>query len=151
MKREEFMCERCGDADKTLNVHHAYYETGLMPWEYPDESLHCLCEPCHKTEQGLLVAIKQSIGVIPIESNWRILGYLWGLSAKTNPTHVFRIPYGQDEQGVTNWGVDDFCDGIADAWKMHFLDVIEASHNDGSLTGAMLQSKKDGVQQGTEA
>lgn len=31
-----FECERCGAKNKTLHVHHKYYEKGLKPWEYPD-------------------------------------------------------------------------------------------------------------------
>jgi 5-methylcytosine-specific restriction endonuclease McrA len=33
---------------KGLNVHHTYYKKGLLPWEYPDNSLETYCEPCHK-------------------------------------------------------------------------------------------------------
>lgn len=50
MQRADFKCERCGDGTVTLNVHHTYYERGRKPWEYPNESLECLCEPCHEKE-----------------------------------------------------------------------------------------------------
>lgn len=35
---------------KQLEVHHTYYEKGLKPWEYPDDSLKTLCWICHKKE-----------------------------------------------------------------------------------------------------
>ena len=53
MEREDFACELCGATDKTLNVHHERYERGRMPWDYPSEALHCLCEPCHRKEHGI--------------------------------------------------------------------------------------------------
>jgi len=48
MEAANFECSNCGDDKSTLNVHHGYYEYGLKPWEYPNESLHCLCITCHK-------------------------------------------------------------------------------------------------------
>ena len=53
MQRAEFACERCADTTTTLNVHHVRYVRGRMPWEYPDEELVCLCEPCHQREHGI--------------------------------------------------------------------------------------------------
>lgn len=48
MERAGFSCERCRNGEQTLNVHHAYYTKGAKPWEYPDDALRCLCEPCHE-------------------------------------------------------------------------------------------------------
>lgn len=47
MEEAEFKCENCYDSDKTLNVHHGYYEKGLDPWDYDSKTLWCLCEDCH--------------------------------------------------------------------------------------------------------
>ena len=47
MSRDNWRCVLCRNASDTLNVHHGYYEKGQMPWEYPDASLHTLCEKCH--------------------------------------------------------------------------------------------------------
>lgn len=33
---------------KGLNVHHTYYQDGLLPWQYPHEALETYCQPCHK-------------------------------------------------------------------------------------------------------
>ena len=33
-------------------VHHRYYRTGALPWEYPDECFEVLCRPCHRIEHG---------------------------------------------------------------------------------------------------
>lgn len=41
-------CEDCRTASPPLEVHHCYYMFGFAPWEYPYDSLRCLCRPCHK-------------------------------------------------------------------------------------------------------
>ncbi len=50
MQRANFTCEKCWDTETTLHVHHAYYVTGRNPWEYPADTLSCLCKNCHKSE-----------------------------------------------------------------------------------------------------
>jgi hypothetical protein len=47
LQAHKFKCDKCGDKDTTLHVHHGYYERGLKPWEYPTDTLHVLCEICH--------------------------------------------------------------------------------------------------------
>ncbi len=49
MKRDNWTCRSCGASGDgvTLNVHHAYYESGRLPWDYEDESLVTWCEDCH--------------------------------------------------------------------------------------------------------
>jgi len=49
MHRDGASCVECGATDKTLNVHHTYYEKRKNPWDYPDDALLTLCEACHKT------------------------------------------------------------------------------------------------------
>ena len=46
LKRDNNTCQNCGDTNN-LQVHHCYYESGLKPWGYPDESLVTLCGHCH--------------------------------------------------------------------------------------------------------
>lgn len=36
-----------------LNVHHPRYINGRMPWEYDNDELMVLCEPCHKDQHDL--------------------------------------------------------------------------------------------------
>ena len=33
-----------------LNVHHKYYSSGRMAWQYKNEALITLCTNCHKEE-----------------------------------------------------------------------------------------------------
>lgn len=52
-RRLEFMsakgwkCEICGDEREELHVHHVGYDDGLMPWDYEDSRMECLCDTCH--------------------------------------------------------------------------------------------------------
>lgn len=48
LKRAGFKCERCGDADSQLDVHHAWYIRDAKPWEYQDNVLFCFCRSCHE-------------------------------------------------------------------------------------------------------
>lgn len=64
MERAKFGCENCGEKNSTLNVHHGYYERDKKPWEYDDDTLHCLCEPCHKEIQELGYLIRKTIAKI---------------------------------------------------------------------------------------
>lgn len=43
----DFACQRCGDAESTLHVHHKRYVKGRMAWEYEAHELQALCEACH--------------------------------------------------------------------------------------------------------
>ncbi len=50
MKRDDFKCCNCGDAETMLHVHHKKYITGKKPWEYKKKFLVTLCETCHENE-----------------------------------------------------------------------------------------------------
>lgn len=45
--RSNFSCEECGATDKTLAVHHLFYERGKPPWD-EKQILKGLCEGCHE-------------------------------------------------------------------------------------------------------
>ena len=50
LNRDDWKCRSCGtsgDAENNLNVHHAYYEGGKMPWEYDNQVLISWCNKCH--------------------------------------------------------------------------------------------------------
>lgn len=57
MQRDEFKCSRCSRGDVTLNVHHRIYRKNCDPWEYNDDDLTTLCQPCHEivTEQDSII------------------------------------------------------------------------------------------------
>lgn len=65
MEKSGFKCQACESSDVTLNVHHGRYEFGKSPWEYENESLHCLCESCHESRHLTELEIWESISRMP--------------------------------------------------------------------------------------
>lgn len=51
LTRDAFKCQMCGDTTTTLHVHHRHYLPFRDPWDYPDDLLVTLCDPCHKKEE----------------------------------------------------------------------------------------------------
>jgi hypothetical protein len=47
MSRDGFQCVKCSSETNTLTVHHFYYVSGRMPWEYPGGSMATMCRKCH--------------------------------------------------------------------------------------------------------
>jgi 5-methylcytosine-specific restriction endonuclease McrA len=65
LERAEWKCEGCGTGEVNLQVHHGWYERGLMPWEYPDGALYCLCDHCHERAESLRADAYKTLGLIP--------------------------------------------------------------------------------------
>jgi hypothetical protein len=80
LSRAEFSCERCNATDKTLNVHHKLYKKGHAPWEYGDDELAVLCEPCHKVHHELDTLLKETLALLDEEDLERVRGYALGLA-----------------------------------------------------------------------
>jgi hypothetical protein len=54
MSRDGFQCVKCLSETNTLTVHHFYYVSGRMPWEYPGGAMATLCRKCHTAAHGNL-------------------------------------------------------------------------------------------------
>lgn len=52
LSRDKYKCCRCGSTSN-LNVHHKYYLSGKMAWEYPSDALITLCETCHQATHDI--------------------------------------------------------------------------------------------------
>ena len=55
LERDKYTCQNTNckhkeDNTKQLHVHHLDYFPDKMAWEYPDDMLLTLCEPCHTSE-----------------------------------------------------------------------------------------------------
>lgn len=88
MERDNFECRECGDADKTLHVHHLYYLKGLEPWGYSRQALITLCERCHALVEGEMDGIKRSVGMILASSSLGILTGAELITAIANYAHA---------------------------------------------------------------
>ena len=66
LERWEWTCSVCQSKEKTLHVHHTYYEKGMAPWDYPQHSLKVLCEECHAGAEDDLTEMHRALG----RSHW---------------------------------------------------------------------------------
>lgn len=62
-ERDGFAYRDCHATDKTLQIHHCFYEKG-EPWDTPDYFLLMLCEDCHPIRQSLEDDARRSLGGI---------------------------------------------------------------------------------------
>lgn len=92
MERESFTCQECGCKTDTLNVHHTYYEKGLSPWEYPPESLKCLCETCHKAAEAIRLVWTKILGKLPHRYQLLALGHANALALKSGSLVNAAVP-----------------------------------------------------------
>lgn len=46
-------CECCGGTD-ILQIHHTFYISGKMPWEYDINDMRVLCRTCHKRIHNII-------------------------------------------------------------------------------------------------
>lgn len=58
MQRDDFACTRCGDKDKTLNVHHWQYAKSGNPWDVHIDDMETVCEDCHSNIESMILACK---------------------------------------------------------------------------------------------
>ena len=69
-----FKCRDCRAADKTLHIHHAYYERGRDPWDYPSDSLLSLCDECHDDRQSWQNWILRELAILDMQDIERVYG-----------------------------------------------------------------------------
>ena len=46
-------CECCGGTD-VLQIHHTFYMSGKMPWEYDIKDMRVLCKKCHQRIHNII-------------------------------------------------------------------------------------------------
>lgn len=51
MQRDGFTCRLCKNSEEQLHVHHRYYVSGRVPWDYPDGCFFTLCATCHEAQR----------------------------------------------------------------------------------------------------
>lgn len=53
LERDNYQCQECGVEDEELHVHHRWYKSNTMPWDYPDSCYATLCAQCHEHRHGI--------------------------------------------------------------------------------------------------
>lgn len=105
LDRADWTCESCEATDKELQVHHRYYERGKKPWEYPDEALQCLCDPCHDRVTEVNRGIKEKLRLLSDGELERVLGYLNGLwcqCGSEKDEREFKVKGAEELMGVAD-------------------------------------------------
>jgi len=85
--RDNWECQKCGEKEKELHIHHKEYIYGLEPWEYSDKLIITYCAECHKkthsekmccdkTYRGLVRKrfyreLKNKLNLPPYEDLWK--------------------------------------------------------------------------------
>jgi 5-methylcytosine-specific restriction endonuclease McrA len=72
----EFHCERCGDGESTLHVHHKHYVKGRKAWEYTRHELSALCETCHQAEHDKWPARSALLAMLDVDGPYGIDKFL---------------------------------------------------------------------------
>ena len=66
LARDGWTCELCSSTSRTLHVHHGYYDKDYEPWDYPNETLHTLCDECHEEIKNVTAYLYQDIAKLPV-------------------------------------------------------------------------------------
>lgn len=135
MEAAEFTCVMCDSKEKTLTVHHSYYEKDREPWDYPAKSLWCVCDDCHKKAQALYNATKEAFGYLDYYDTCQVLAYMTGLrfSCSHGSLKALYIP---DRPAAT---------GVANAWEVYDEDVISALGKDSHVSFSRLEELRKAV------
>ena len=86
-ERANFECESCGSQNKNLHAHHRSYKRGAKPWEYPGESLECLCEECHLVATQQRDSLNKELESIDADSLSVLIGVAKGLAVQGVDTY----------------------------------------------------------------
>lgn len=81
LERAGWMCEECGNSERTLHVHHKLYRKGAAPWEYTDAELKCLCEHCHLVETEIRAQLAEALVYLDAFELQAVLGFAQGKAA----------------------------------------------------------------------
>ena len=83
LTRDNFKCQNpsCkSNENASVEVHHLDYIPDIAPWEYPNDMLVTLCNPCHQKEQERPKEEKYLINTLKMKGF--LIGDLFAFSSK---------------------------------------------------------------------
>lgn len=132
----QFMCESCGEAEKTLHVHHRRYIKGRMAWEYDDEELPVLCEDCHALEHDARSRLDALISRMDISDIMIMTGYAEGLA--------LRYSWGESTAPICA-DSGEFVIGLGDALGLSFPEATDIFENSEPVAGNIVWQRAMGA------
>lgn len=66
LERDNFTCQACQTKEKTLSIHHKYYDFKIEPWDYDNKTLITLCDRCHTEMDGVRKSLIHSMGYLTL-------------------------------------------------------------------------------------
>lgn len=98
----DFRCDRCGESERELQVHHRWYLKGYEPWDYRLDHLETLCIDCHKLASAIHRELKERLSTMTVNQQQAMTQLLSGCRSTPvpvsfncspdGPDNVFRIP-----------------------------------------------------------
>jgi hypothetical protein len=83
LEHYNFTCQECAETEKELHVHHPFYKTNVMIWDYATGELMCLCCDCHKEAHSIDDKIKIQLSVLSFDQKKLVLNYTKTFKNKT--------------------------------------------------------------------
>lgn len=115
MERDNYTCKCCGAYNCEINVHHTNYIPYRMAWEYPNETLVCLCNDCHSELHRKMKNKKidrYRIGDLYsyIHSDFENYGFIYDMDFLRNIIHFASIDSGgsYDSFYIESFSLNDF-------------------------------------------
>lgn len=131
MNRDSWSCNKCGDTDEMLTVHHKWYDKSLMPWEYPSSCYITLCNSCHnqyhKNEKDLMATILNNLkkSLIDIEDFYAISEAFKNSEIDFTQYHIPAIVYFLTNQSAYD-AIKDLYDNVPISVKAE-LSIVKQS------------------------
>lgn len=122
MQRDNFTCQLCGSKEKTLNVHHMYYDRIFEPWNYSDDAYLTVCEDCHNKAHE---DIKRKI-----MSRKARIGYVYECDHSDFTNYMLCYDIDPNKELVYLMGIDNGS-GSNDLWfaKLSYKDFVYRCNN----------------------
>lgn len=118
LQAEGWKCQFCLTDDHQLHIHHTFYERGVEPWEYPDESLLVLCDNCHEQAQETMAEATRMIGCLDERNRKRVYDFVRAVQYQEGVIRECR----EDEEIVIDEELDPIA--VAAAYEIP-LEILE--------------------------